>query len=423
MMIDDEFKALIPPLSDEERALLEQSLLNEGCRDSLVVWRDTLIDGHNRYELCQKHGVAFKTVERDFQDRNEALAWIIQNQLGRRNIADYTRGRLALRLEGVLKANGKANMSNGGKGFSNLRNLVDTHAEMAKAADLSKGTIYKVKAIETDAPAVIKQAAEKEEISIHKAYELTRALEIVKEANPKFYEETIARGHLLDLDGHDVPLTQADPTLIRVMSNEDDYERTMRWKTHKQNGKQQEAERRLEAAKTPLPVGKYRCIVIDPPYPMQKIEREERPKQGAYLDYPTMELEAIAALPIADLADVEGCHLYVWTTQKFLPDTLKLIEAWGFRYQCLMTWVKPTGMTPYSWMYNTEFVVFARVGNLPLTRNGLKLSFEAASNGHSVKPTIFYDRVLSASPEPRLEMFARQSREGFSVWGNEVHEK
>lgn len=174
--------------------------------------------------------------------------------------------------------------------------------------------------------------------------------------------------------------------------------------------------------KPPLPVGGggYRCIVIDPPWPMDKIAREARPNQATHLDYPTMTLSEIEALPIGDIADPAGCHVYLWVTQKFLPVGLDLFEAWGVRYQCLMTWVKPTGMTPYSWMYNTEHVLFGRVGSLPLDRMGLKLSIEAPTAGHSVKPDEFYARVLAASPEPRLEMFARRDRDGFEVWGNEV---
>lgn len=171
----------------------------------------------------------------------------------------------------------------------------------------------------------------------------------------------------------------------------------------------------------PLPAGKYRCIILDPPWPMQKIEREERPNQGLELDYPTMTLEEIEALPIQDLADESGCHLYLWVTQKYLPFGLSLVEAWGFNYQCLMTWKKNVGITPYSWMYDTEHVIFARRGNLPLQQLGLRLSFEASVNGHSVKPDIFFEgRVKLVSPEPRLEMFARKQREGFEVWGNEV---
>lgn len=187
--------------------------------------------------------------------------------------------------------------------------------------------------------------------------------------------------------------------------------------------KQEIARQRIpEPAITPeLPQGKYRCIVIDPPWPMKKIEREERPNQGIELDYPTMSLEEIEALPIPDLSDEEGCHLYLWVTQKFLPAGLQLVEKWGFRYQCLMTWRKNVGITPFSWMYDTEHVIFARRGNLPLQRLGLRLSFDAPVSEHSAKPDVFFEeRVAPASPEPRLEMFARKDREGFTVYGNEV---
>lgn len=172
----------------------------------------------------------------------------------------------------------------------------------------------------------------------------------------------------------------------------------------------------------PLPPQTYRCIVIDPPWPVAKIEREERPNQGIALDYPTMTLDEIAALPVAELADANGCHVYLWTTQKYLPDAFSLFATWGVRYQCLMTWVKPTGMTPYSWMYNTEHVLFGRIGKLDLVRMGLKLSFDAPVSRHSEKPSVFYERVVMASQGPRLDMFARTAHDGFDVWGNEVND-
>jgi len=174
----------------------------------------------------------------------------------------------------------------------------------------------------------------------------------------------------------------------------------------------------IEAA--PMPEGPFRCIVIDPPWPMEKIEREVRPNQGLVLDYPVMSLEEIAALPIPDRAEPTGCHIYLWVTQKYLPAGLQLFKTWDVAYQCLLTWVKPTGMTPYSWMYNTEHVLFGRIGSLPLDRLGLKLSFEAPALRHSQKPDIFYERVRQASPGPRSDMFAREPHEGFTAWGNEV---
>jgi len=183
-------------------------------------------------------------------------------------------------------------------------------------------------------------------------------------------------------------------------------------------------ERQPEPTNTPpLPTNKYRCIVIDPPWPVKKIEREDRPTQGVKLDYPIMTLEEIKDLPVANLAANDGCHLYLWVTQKYLPFGIELVKEWGFNYQCLMTWCKNVGMTPYSWMYDTEHVIFARCGSLQLDKLGLRLSFNAKTQGHSVKPEMFFDeRVKPASPAPRLEMFARKIREGFSVWGNEVNE-
>lgn len=174
----------------------------------------------------------------------------------------------------------------------------------------------------------------------------------------------------------------------------------------------------------PLPTGRYRCIVIDPPWPVAKIEREERPNQGVTLDYPTMTIEAITALPIPDLAEPTGCHVYLWATHKFIPAAFDMFEVWGVRYQCLLTWVKPTGMTPYSWMYNTEHVLFGRIGSLGLERMGLKLAFDAPVTRHSEKPAIFYQRTCEASPGPRLDMFARTAHIGFAAWGNEAqHEQ
>jgi len=86
IIIDQEFKALLPALDNDTYALLEENLLQNGCRDSIVLWGDILIDGHNRYEICSKHGIEFNTISRDFASREEALIWIISTQVSRRNL-------------------------------------------------------------------------------------------------------------------------------------------------------------------------------------------------------------------------------------------------------------------------------------------------------------------------------------------------
>jgi len=88
---DEEFKRFISPLSAAERKQLEENILQDGCRDALVVWDETIIDGHNRYEICTKHKIPFAIDNIDFQSRESAISWICANQLGRRNISEETR--------------------------------------------------------------------------------------------------------------------------------------------------------------------------------------------------------------------------------------------------------------------------------------------------------------------------------------------
>jgi hypothetical protein len=101
--VNEELRKYIDPLTDGERAMLEQSLLAEGCRDALVLWRDILIDGHNRYEICQKHGIKFSTIQNDsFETIEQVMLWMIDNQLSRRSVTDFQRGMLALRKKELL---------------------------------------------------------------------------------------------------------------------------------------------------------------------------------------------------------------------------------------------------------------------------------------------------------------------------------
>jgi N6-adenosine-specific RNA methylase IME4 len=166
---------------------------------------------------------------------------------------------------------------------------------------------------------------------------------------------------------------------------------------------------------------KYHTIVIDPPWPMQKIIRQVRPNQTKELDYPTMAINEIKQLPIPELASSEGCHVYLWTTHKYLPDAFKIFNHWHVDYECLLTWVKNVGFTPFSWMYSTEHVLFGRIGDLKVLKEGIRLDFKAKVTIHSKKPDLFYVRVRDVSPALRLEMFAREPHEGFDSWGNEVH--
>ena len=168
------------------------------------------------------------------------------------------------------------------------------------------------------------------------------------------------------------------------------------------------------------PTEKYHTIVIDPPWPMEKIEREISPKQYDF-DYPTMSLLEIRVLPISSLFLEDG-HLYLWTTQKFLPEAFQILKEWGFTYIFTMVWHKPGGFQPFNLpQYNCEFILFGRKGNLPfLDTKNFFTCFRGERRGHSRKPKEFYDIIQRISPMPRLDYFSREEKEGFDSYGNET---
>ncbi len=109
IVVLEELKAYIDPLTPDEYESLERSLLAEGCRDALVLWGEILVDGHNRYGLCQKHGLPFNTVQNTrFQSMEDVHLWMIEQHLGRRSVSDYQRGVLALRKRAILGARQQA---------------------------------------------------------------------------------------------------------------------------------------------------------------------------------------------------------------------------------------------------------------------------------------------------------------------------
>lgn len=114
MKILEEFRNLIPPLTDDEYKQLEENILADGIRDPLVLWGDVLVDGHNRYAIAQKHGLEFRTVQREFENDDAAALWIIDNQFGRRNLPDVDRILLAQRKSNIFEKMARARQSEAG---------------------------------------------------------------------------------------------------------------------------------------------------------------------------------------------------------------------------------------------------------------------------------------------------------------------
>jgi N6-adenosine-specific RNA methylase IME4 len=133
-----------------------------------------------------------------------------------------------------------------------------------------------------------------------------------------------------------------------------------------------------------------------------------------------MSNEQIRAINVRAIA-AQNSHLYLWTTNSFLVEAHEIVRAWGFEPKTLITWRKlgPIGLGRY-FRGVTEHIVFGVRGRRPLLSKSLPNFFEARKRGHSVKPDEAYALIERASPGPRLEMFARAPRAGWTTWGLEA---
>jgi len=181
-----------------------------------------------------------------------------------------------------------------------------------------------------------------------------------------------------------------------------------------------------------IPHGGFRCIVADPPWHYGVWGGGSgRGSRGLVLDgksvpmpYPTMTIDEIAALPV-DRCAANNCDLYLWTTQKYLPDGFRIMQIWGFRYCQTLTWCKiPRGLGQGGlFCPTTEFILLGRKGTMPQGKRRIDSTWwqvKRPHNSHSTKPEFFQDLIEQVSNEPRLELFARRFRLGWTVWGNEV---
>ena len=175
---DPDLRDLIPPLSDEEHQMLEDSIVKNGCDTPLIVWNGTIVDGHNRYEICQKHGIPFTFEERLFSSKEDAMAWMLEHQLARRNLEPYQRAEIMLKYAPIIRKDAaKRQATSTGGADPQLRpNLAEadrkpyTRDQLSRMAGVSHGTLDKVKMLDAHADEETKKKLRKGEVSIHKAY-------------------------------------------------------------------------------------------------------------------------------------------------------------------------------------------------------------------------------------------------------------
>lgn len=171
-----------------------------------------------------------------------------------------------------------------------------------------------------------------------------------------------------------------------------------------------------------MPEG-FRTILADPPWQQTMAGRRQRAKGGFKEDslpYPSLSVDTICKLPVGDLAE-EACHLWLWTTNQFLEEGFRVMRAWGFKYLCPIHWIKPSGVGNW-FVHRSQTLLFGykQKCRFPMKRYAPNIITSGDPVRHSQKPVEAYTLIESVSPAQRLELFARQQREGWDVWGNEV---
>lgn len=184
----------------------------------------------------------------------------------------------------------------------------------------------------------------------------------------------------------------------------------------------------------------FKTIVVDPPWQVSagrtignyiKAEDGSQPfgvrnNAARKLSYPSMTAAQIQAIKVPA---AENAHLYLWTINKYIPHAFAILNSWGFKYSTMLVWAKKPmggGLGGDAYGLATEYCLFGRRGVLPaaqrMGRNwwDWKRPYKNGAPQHSAKPPDFFKMVEAVSPGPYLEMFARNPREGWQVWGDEV---
>ena len=191
LTVDPEFRDLIPPLNEEELKLLEASLVADGCESPLIVWNGVIVDGHNRYAICRKHEIPFSIQEKNFSSRDDAMLWMLRNQLGRRNLNSYQRVELVLKFEPLVKNAAEQRML-AGKAANPVPTLAQgqtkgkTRDHLSEAAGVSHGTFAKAKKLVQSADEETKRELRAGKVTVNRAY--TELLEKEHEGETKICE-------------------------------------------------------------------------------------------------------------------------------------------------------------------------------------------------------------------------------------------
>jgi N6-adenosine-specific RNA methylase IME4 len=377
--IKEEFKKEIPPLSVDEFAQLEQNILAEGIREPILTWNDFIVDGHNRYEIAQKHNLKFKVEAMQFESMNKALIWMIDNQKGRRNLTEGWKFELEQRKKTILLEEGKKEKQKAGGDKKSLMSKVDktdikkpeerhnTRNEIATSLGWSTGKVAMADKV-WQKPEV-KEKVKAGEMTINQAYQ-----EIKKEEKKAERIENITK-QIDDINKGNLPELK----------------------------------------------GLFEIISVDPPWPYeQNTDKNSYDPIGRRVanPYPEMSIDNIMSI---NLPMSKDCIVFLWTTHKFLPSAFDILKNWNLEYKATLVWDKQKmGMGAWFRM-QCEFCLVGIKGKPYFDNTKYADIIYEKRRQHSRKPDLFFSIINDITLGRKLEYFAREQRDGWEIFGNDLN--
>ena len=432
--IDPEFQRLIPPISPEEYTQLEANIIRDGCQEPLCFWDDILIDGHNRYKICTKHGLPYKTAMLKFDSREHVKAWIGERQLGRRNLSD---GQRALVWNDLRAARSQITRAKQAAEASRVAVAVRSGAPKPTVEAKSSPTVRVREAIAEEAGIPVRMIRYAQEIAeapqkIEKQVEAGKitATEAKKRIAVATEVETLARAGtvtLVDakkLIAQPAALSFVKKVMAKAKAPTPVSSAVLRAAIRE--AKREDYNERVAESKPKALEGKYRIIYADPPWKYVGLNHADEygHAEGQY-DCLTDE-ELIAYKPdgkrtVKEMAD-DNSVLFLWVTSPLLERCFPIMRAWGFAYKSSFVWDKIEHNMGHYNSVRHEFLLIATKGSC--TPDIKKLHNSVVSikrTEHSRKPKEFRDMIEKMYDHGRkLQLFSRKVVPGWDMVGNEI---